>query len=440
MQDIFSSEKRSIRNISIDRPQTTSGSDIGASSPQVPPQENGGGPNNFTPFSPRRAQTKRKWVRIGIWVGVGAIALVILFLIVGSFFEGARVAIGARHALVNLNDTGTVGLTGENIPYEIVEVSKEESKEVAATGEDRIERAATGVIVIYNDFDTSSQKLIKNTRFETPDGKIFRIRDSVTVPGQTKGADGKRVPGSVEAEVFADSPGEEYNIGLSDFTIPGFKESKDPRFDKFYARSKTTMTGGFIGTVRTADKNVTASAQTELKELLEAGGAISLSSDLPAGFIILPETVAVAFEDLPNTDGATEATVNIRMKSVTRGIAIDGNALARSIADDRIASYEGEGVRLENTGTLSITLPKPVTVTDIPATFEIRVAGPANIIWTYDAEELKMDLAGVRRTMTDAVFVEYPAIENADIAIQPFWSRSLPDDPETIEIVDATNE
>ena len=349
-------------------------------------------------------------------------------------------AIGARHALVNLNDTGTVGLTGENIPYEIVEVSKEESKEVAATGEDRIERAATGVIVIYNDFDTSSQKLIKNTRFETPDGKIFRIRDSVTVPGQTKGADGKRVPGSVEAEVFADSPGEEYNIGLSDFTIPGFKESKDPRFDKFYARSKTTMTGGFIGTVRTADKNVTASAQTELKELLEAGGAISLSSDLPAGFIILPETVAVAFEDLPNTDGATEATVNIRMKSVTRGIAIDGNALARSIADDRIASYEGEGVRLENTGTLSITLPKPVTVTDIPATFEIRVAGPANIIWTYDAEELKMDLAGVRRTMTDAVFVEYPAIENADIAIQPFWSRSLPDDPETIEIVDATNE
>lgn len=128
------------------------------------------------------------------------------------------------------------------------------------------------------------------------------------------------------------------------------------------------------------------------------------------------------------------------MKSVTRGIAIDGNALARSIADDRIASYEGEGVRLENTGTLSITLPKPVTVTDIPATFEIRVAGPANIIWTYDAEELKMDLAGVRRTMTDAVFVEYPAIENADIAIQPFWSRSLPDDPETIEIVDATNE
>ncbi len=436
MQDIISPERRSIRNISIDRPQQVAGNTSGAmgEGPSTPPE------TPFTPFSPRRSRENRKWMRIGIWAGIGLVVAVVLFVIVGSFFEGANVRVIPRHSLVNLDDTVTAGKTEGSVGYEVVEVSREESKEVPATGQERIERAASGTIVVYNDFDANTQKLIKNTRFESSDGKIYRIRDSVTVPGQHKGADGKTVPGSVEAEVFADSPGEDYNIGLSDFTIPGFKEAKDPRYDKFYARSKTPIAGGFIGTVKTASDDVTASAKTELKTKLEQGGAISLEGVLPEGFVLLPDTVIVAFEDLPNTDGTKDDTVLIRMKSATRGVAINGDDLAAYIAKRRVPEYNDETIGFEDVGSLSISLPKPITVTEIPESFEIKLTGVANLVWTFDAENLKQDLAGIRRDMTDAVLSRYPSIEKADIAIQPFWRRSMPDDSETIEIVIVSND
>ena len=39
--------------------------------------------------------------------------------------------------------------------------------------------------------------------------------------------DGKNIPGSVDVKVYANEPGEKYNIGLSDFTIPVLKETQD---------------------------------------------------------------------------------------------------------------------------------------------------------------------------------------------------------------------
>ena len=53
-----------------------------------------------------------------------------------------------------------------------------------------MERKASGQIIVYNAYNDNNQKLIKNTRFETPDGKIYRIQASIIVPG-TKVEEGK---------------------------------------------------------------------------------------------------------------------------------------------------------------------------------------------------------------------------------------------------------
>lgn len=45
--------------------------------------------------------------------------------------------------------------------------------------------------------------------------------------------------------MYADGYGTEYNSAETDFTIPGFKGT--PREKSFYARSKGTITSGFIG-------------------------------------------------------------------------------------------------------------------------------------------------------------------------------------------------
>ena len=65
---------------------------------------------------------------------------------------------------------------------------------------------ARGTLIISNEYSSDTQPLIATTRFETGDGKIFRLAESVTVPGVTI-VDGKRQPGIVEAVVIADAPG-----------------------------------------------------------------------------------------------------------------------------------------------------------------------------------------------------------------------------------------
>jgi hypothetical protein len=103
------------------------------------------------------------------------------------------------------------------IPFEIVRITRDDGRVVAASEETDVQKKASGRIVIYNNHNSSPQRLVKNTRFETPEGLIYRINESVTVPG-AKIEGGEKVPGSVEAEVMADIPGQKYNIGLTDFT------------------------------------------------------------------------------------------------------------------------------------------------------------------------------------------------------------------------------
>lgn len=440
MQDITPGEKRSIRNISIDRPQTSAGNGTAPQQmnphegPQMPPPREPG----MTPFPRTYGNKNPKWMRIGIWGGAALVCVIVLMVIIGSFFEGATVTITPRHALVSLDNTFSVGLAGGDMSYDEASVSLEETKEVPATGEERVEQAASGRIVVYNDYDAESLKLIKNTRFQTPEGLIYRIRDSVTVPGQKKDASGQTVPGSVEAEVFADSPGEEYNIGLTDFTVPGLKEGNDPRYDKVYARSKTPMEGGFVGTVKTAGEADTAAARTELKDRLTQKSTTALSTSLPPGFIVIPETLATSYEDLPNADGAKEGTVLIRMKATVRGIAIDGGALAAAAAELRIPEYNGEPIRFLDTRALSINATKPISLSEVPDLFDITVSGSETLVWVIEADKLREDLAGVSRSEAQSVFARHPAIQKADLVVKPFWRRSLPDDPETITIAEDT--
>jgi len=95
---------------------------------------------------------------------------------------------------------------------------------------------AYGTMTIFNDTDIP-QRFIRNTRFESPNGKIFRIPQSVTIPAKTG-----NVPGSITSTVFADTTGPEYNIPPTNFTVPGFKGTD--RYNLFYGRSYQPMSGG----------------------------------------------------------------------------------------------------------------------------------------------------------------------------------------------------
>ena len=128
--------------------------------------------------------------------------------------------------------------TATGLPFEVMQLNAEESGLVTATGISSGGQKASGKVTVYNNYGSAPQKLITNTRFQTKDGKVYRIKGAISVPGM----------GMTEAMVYADQAGEEYNIGPSDFTLPGLKGGA--RFEKVFAKSKTAMSGGSSGNAR----------------------------------------------------------------------------------------------------------------------------------------------------------------------------------------------
>src|SRR3989344_31633 len=126
------------------------------------------------------------------------------------------------------------------IPGQYFLLSKSGSKTIETSKEGNSLPVKTGGFIhIYNAYSPASQKLVAQTRFETKDGKIFRIQNPVIVPG-AKMSGAKMTPSSIKVKVVSDTAGEEYQIGPSYFTIPGFKESQ--KYAGFYAESAESMT------------------------------------------------------------------------------------------------------------------------------------------------------------------------------------------------------
>ncbi|MDO8602017.1 MAG: hypothetical protein Q7R62_02750 [bacterium] len=192
-----------------------------------------------------------------------------------------------KNAVVADKSIVTIDKEASRIPGQVFLQKTNVSSKFPATGKKNIERKATGIITIYNAYSSAAQSLIANTRFVTPDGKVFRLVSAVTVPG-AKIASGKVVPSSVTAEVIADKPGSAYNIGpIAKLTIPGF--SGTPKYEGFYGDSKAAFTGGFIGEAKVATEEDIKNAKVKSTANLESSLRTLMTTQMPADFTVLDD-------------------------------------------------------------------------------------------------------------------------------------------------------
>ncbi|MFA5000246.1 MAG: hypothetical protein WC545_02720 [Patescibacteria group bacterium] len=92
-----------------------------------------------------------------------------------------------------------------------------------ASGEEFSGQDIVGTVRIINEY-SKSQPLVATTRLLSPDNKLFRIKNGVTVPAG----------GEVAVGIYADKPAPELAIGPTKFTIPGLWAGLQ---DKIYAKS-----------------------------------------------------------------------------------------------------------------------------------------------------------------------------------------------------------
>jgi len=367
------------------------------------------------PSSKKRFKKNAK--KIAFFGGIVAVLLAVFIL--SSIFHGATLTLTPRKQTQNIQSDYTAkksGIAGELV-YQVVTLKQTGSETIKANGEKQVEKRATGTVVIYNNYNTSVQRLIKNTRFATPEGLIFRITDSVTVPGK-KGT----VPGSVEATVVADEPGESYNVGLKDFTIPGFKG--DPRYTAFYARSKTALAGGFSGIQKVVAEADRAKAKTNIESKIASELIKQAVAGMTPEMVYFANAYTIDFKMLPE-EFPSASEVTLKEEGTISAVVFDRKILGSAVAKAELSKYDGRPIFITNNDNITFKPKGDFKPTSDTITFNL--SGSAAFEWYYDELTLKQALLGKSRSETAAILQKYPTIEKADISLRPFWSRSFPD-------------
>ncbi len=315
------------------------------------------------------------------------------------------------------------------IPGQLVEVTKTTEHTVAATGKRDVASKARGKITVYNEYSSSPQALVTNTRFGTSDGKIFRTLQSVTVPGSSTNA-GKTVAGKITVDVIADAPGTEYNVPAGRFIIVAFKEKGDTnKVQTFYGISDAPMSGGASGPsviVTQADYDAAKTAAIQLAKdqvatAITAQGAdfMVLNADAP----VISDVTSSALVDNPASE--VKVTVTATLKTIAFRTADLHELIARTM--------------LKKDRQVVLVDQHKLTYTDITfksdlgtLAFTVGITGKGYA--PIDIDAIRRDIAGKSSVGVRDFFHNREGVESATVTLSPFWVRSVPAKTSKIDI------
>ena len=355
-------------------------------------------------------------LKIVFWIFVLLIPVIVLGAVLDRF-GSAEVILDVRQEFKNIDLKLKAYQNNETAKLNFETMSLEHSmkKIVPSTGTEFVEKKASGKIVVYNTYNSKPQVLIQNTRFETPDGKIYRIDKKIKVPG---------APGSVEAVVYADKPGEEYNIGLSDFTIPGFKGH--PKYEKFYARSKTIMEGGFSGEVSVASKEDIEAARASLRNSIESYFKETTLKQKPENFLLYDDAIKISFSESENSTGA-----EVEEKGNAIGFLLNRDELSDFLVSEYMEEKEISKTEILNIENLDFEL---VNYNSKTGEITFKLKGKGHFAWKINEQSLIEDLIAEEDKNYKQVFGKYPDIVEAEIVFKPSFWRNIPKNPERISV------
>lgn len=376
-----------------------------------------------------------------LWgICIFCIALLLFFL--SSMFATATLTITPKNKTVSLNDTYNIvaDKNTEGLHYQISSSTKDLSKVLKTDGEEYVETKAVGKVVLYNNFSTSNQRLIINTRLATKDGLIYKTANSVVIPG-IKTIKGVKTPGSVEVEIFADDIGEKYNMKLSDFkgdfTVAGFKGT--PKYSGFYGRLSTDLSGGFVGNLKKVSEDKILAGRTELKDSLKAElikEAYAKNSD---SNILFENNYFVQCKDLEDKPDGNDYTISEECS--INAIYFNKEELATYIAKNKVKDFDNSKVDIiwddADTITLQGTTEKIWNETSLKAKF----AGTIKVVWSYDVETILNSIIGQNKSIISNIIEDNSnSLTEIQSKIRPLWKNTFPNNEKKIKIVDTVRD
>ena len=376
---------------------------------------------------------KRPWR--GIVIAIVAIAIAgAAFFAVTNVFGHANVSINFAKTpwQYGVTFTGDKSISqpnasGNTVPAQVFFETKNVTQLFPASASANVSVKARGTLTIYNAYSSASQDLVASTRFVTPDGKIFRLASQVVVPG-AKVTNGQIVPSSITAQIVADQPGPDYNVGAVDkLTIPGFQNT--PKYNAFYGALPNGTSGGFTGMKAVPSMADITAAKASTTALLQNALKSLSNFDIPSNFKILDGATNAQITRLSvNTSTDQNGNFSVFGQISFQAIGFD-ESMVKSVllahAQDAQASSTFSSL------TLSYTNVKP-DFTNGRMAFTVSAQG--SLMPAFDADSWKPAIAGMKVQDAQAVIAALPHLADGKISVWPVWLWNIPANPNKINV------
>lgn len=353
------------------------------------------------------------------------LAVLLLGFVLYLSFTRATVTVVRSALLISTTFTAQVSTEPKDattVPGAVLETVAEGTKTVAASGEKKIvENKACGAVTIINT-QTKAQGLVATTRLLSPEGVLFRLEKTVTVPAN----------GRLETRACADLPGKAGDIDPTRFTIPGLAVSLQ---EKTYAVSTASMTGGAVevsvitqaevdAAIDAYAKEVAGQASETLKKLLsrpEVGSGVFFKEQ-----VVRRETTAKVGETQPSFD----VTIAVHVEAVfydKDALLLVAEAALRTAApaDKELRGITADGLEVDLVGsdpaaksaTLSVTVPGEAVLKETNDAFD-----PEKLIG-LSVEDVQRDLGSL------------DGVASVTVKITPAFLKRLPNLADHIDVV-----
>lgn len=269
---------------------------------------------------------------------------------------------------------------------------------------------AGGYVTIYNNY-SKNQPLIKTTRLLTPDDKLFRITEGVTIPAG----------GQVEVWAEADEDGEGFVTEATTFIIPGLWEGLQKLI---YAKSLDGMKLQSVPGFKVSEENIAAAHQKIEQDAISQ--SLTKINDLVGEKLTIDASrLKLDFETLESSEvGSTSKEATVKEKVTVNGLVFDEEDLLKAARDKFSKELDSQQtiVNFEENNfsynILEINLDKNEAIIEVVTT--VTVSSGENT-WDIDKDQLVgLDENSLRE------YLEQFNPEKIEIKFFPFWVKTVP--------------
>ena len=365
----------------------------------------------------KHKRSTRLYKKIAVFFAV-AVFFVLSALYWFTFFEAKIVIVPrqdkeTKNMIIDIIDSGVASSSDAVLAGVVKKIKVSQSVAIEATGIEIMGKEAIGKVKIVNNY-IKDQPLVATTRMLSADGKLFRLKEAVTVPAG----------GEVTASIYADEPTAESAIGPTRFTIPGLWSGLQ---DKVYGESAEAVEYRQIAKKRVQQIDIDNGKQKAAEAILEAAKikAKELFGSYSQLLVEVDKTSIASVAD--KQIGEEIEKFNIAVNADATVVGFDNGQAFKRVNEKFLQSLEsGKGLEAISQSSVIYSL-GTFNTSSAEASINVNVEGQVSIKDGSDlVARIRKEIIGLDKKQIEAYLNARKEIQSFDIVFKPAYRKSIP--------------